>query len=177
MKVKYFSMFLGSIESFSWQNWFLGPDSVGSSGICHVKMCFNCKIRLICNCLLELMWWPHLFFLNRWLLMVKGFLSPIPVACLKSLPMEKLCMKSNSPFSDIISHLLQETMNLFLNLIQRAFLQEQKGFVVSLKVNSFNSFLLGLELLFILLLFVNLQICKLSGWTGPTFLGEYCKSV
>lgn len=95
--------------------------------------------------------------------MVKGFLSPIPAACLKSLPMEKLCMKSSSLFSDIISHLLQETMNLFLNLIQRAFLQEQKGFVVSLKVNSFNSFLLGLELLCILLLFVNLQICKLSG--------------
>lgn len=72
-------------------------------------------------------------------------------------------MKSSSLFLDIISHLLQETMNLFLGLIQRAFLREQKGFVVSLKVSILNSFLLGLELLFTLLLFVNLQICKLSG--------------
>lgn len=44
-------------------------------------------------------------------------------------------MKSSSRFLDIISHLLQEIMNLFLDLIQRAFLQEQKGFVVSLKVS------------------------------------------
>lgn len=60
-------------------------------------------------------------------------------------------MKSSSPILDIISHSLQETMNLFLNLIQRAFLQEHKGFVVSLKASNFNSFLLGLELLYMLL--------------------------
>lgn len=41
-------------------------------------------------------------------------------------------------------------MNLLLNLIQRAFLQEHKGFVVSLKTSNFNSILLGLELLFML---------------------------
>lgn len=52
-------------------------------------------------------------------------------------------MKSSLYILDIISHLLQETMNLFLNLIQRAFLQEHKGFVVS----NFNSFLLGVQLL------------------------------
>lgn len=60
-------------------------------------------------------------------------------------------MKSSSPILDIISLLLHETMSLFLNLIQRAFLQEHKGFVVSLNTSSFNSFLLGLELLFVLL--------------------------
>lgn len=56
-------------------------------------------------------------------------------------------MKSGSPILDIISHLLHETMSLFLSLIQRAFLQEHKGFVVSLNNSSFNSFLLGLFVL------------------------------